>query len=203
MRRRNAYLRRDDDAAAARVGALDDAPAARDGPRGGRGRATRSRGSTCARCSPRIRPSRTRRTLLGLQARVADLLLARESSSAAERRAIEDALDGEVELLWLTAEVRQDRPTVLDEVSTVLWYLETRLLDASARAHDALVRAFEEEFGARPTRSSRLAVPLRSATGSAAIATAIRSSRPTITLAAARRASHAILGRYRARRSTS
>ena len=48
----------------------------------------------------------TRRTLLGLQARVADMLLAREGAPAADRRAIEEQLDAEVELLWLTAEVR-------------------------------------------------------------------------------------------------
>ncbi|HEU4629761.1 MAG TPA: phosphoenolpyruvate carboxylase [Gemmatimonadaceae bacterium] len=91
----------------------------------------------------------TRRTLLALQARVADLLLARSrADDPPARRAAEEALAAEVELLWLTAEVRQDRPSVRDEVSTVIWYLETRLLDASARAHDALVRAFEAEFGA-------------------------------------------------------
>ena len=58
----------------------------------------------------------TRRTLLALQARVADLLLAAEDAPRAERRRIEDALDAEVELLWITAEVRQDRPSVKDEV---------------------------------------------------------------------------------------
>ena len=88
----------------------------------------------------------TRRTLLGLQARVADMLLEREGAPPADRRAIEEQLDGEVELLWLTDEVRHDRPTVMDEVSTVIWYLETRLLDASERARDTFVRAFEEEF---------------------------------------------------------
>ena len=102
----------------------------------------------------------TRRTLLALQARVADLLLAREGTPIAERRAIEEELDGEVELLWVTAEVRQDRPSVSDEVSTVLWYLETRLLDAEARARDALVRAFEEEFGTT-SDAVRQIVPLR------------------------------------------
>jgi phosphoenolpyruvate carboxylase len=61
---------------------------------------------------------------------------------------VDAAVDAEVELLWLTAEVRDERPGVLDEVGTVLWYLETRLLDAGARARGALVRAFEEEFGA-------------------------------------------------------
>ena len=88
----------------------------------------------------------TRRTLLALQSRVADLLLARAAASVEERLEIEEKLNGEVELLWVTAEVRHDRPSVNDEVSTVLWYLETRFLDACARARDALVRAFEEEF---------------------------------------------------------
>src|SRR5688500_13950426 len=111
----------------------------------------------------------TRRTLLALQARVADLLLSRGSIAEPDVQAIADALEGEVELLWLTAEVRRDRPSVRDEVSTVLWYLETRLLDATARAHDALVRAFDAEFGgAAPGETSltesgalRLAVPVR------------------------------------------
>jgi len=138
----------------------------------------------------------TRRTLLALQARVADLLLRREGVPAAERHALEDELTGEVELLWLTAEVRNDRPSVLDEVSTVLWYLETRLLDASARAHDALLRAFEEEFGATAD-AMRLAVPIRFGTWVGGD----RDGNPYVTaettLAAARRASHVILGRYR------
>ena len=138
----------------------------------------------------------TRRTLLSLQARVAELLLRRERVPAAERRQLEDALTGEVELLWLTAEVRNDRPSVLDEVSTVLWYLETRLLDASARTHDALVRAFEAEFGAA-SDAMRLAVPIRFGSWVGGD----RDGNPYVTaettLAAARRASHVILGRYR------
>ena len=138
----------------------------------------------------------TRRTLLGLQARVAELLLARETNPAAERRTTDDALDAEVELLWLTTEVRNDRPSVKDEVSTVLWYLETRLLDAGARARDALVRAFEEEFGASGD-SLRLAAPLHIGTWVGGD----RDGNPFVTaettLAAARRASHAILGHYR------
>lgn len=138
----------------------------------------------------------TRRTLLGLQARVADLLLRRESSSAAERRAIEDSLEGEVELLWLTPEVRQDRPTVLDEVSTVQWYLETRLLDASARTHDAVVRAYEEEFG-HCDETLRLTVPIRFGSWVGGDRDGNPFVTPDTTLAAARRASHVILGRYR------
>ena len=138
----------------------------------------------------------TRRTLLGLQARVADLLLKREGVPAAERRAIDDALEGEVELLWLTPEVRQDRPTVLDEVSTVQWYLETRLLDASAGTHDALVRAFESEFS-READELRLTVPIRFGSWVGGDRDGNPFVTPETTLAAARRASHVILGRYR------
>jgi phosphoenolpyruvate carboxylase len=138
----------------------------------------------------------TRRTLLALQARVADLLLAREQATVSERRAIEEQLDGEVELLWTTAEVRQDRPTVKDEVSTVLWYLETRLIDASAAARDALVRAFEDEF------SSALppvvgATPIRLGNWVGGDRDGNPFVTPDVTIATARRACHAILGRYR------
>ena len=138
----------------------------------------------------------TRRTLLALQARVADLLLARERTPGVGRPPIEEALDGEVELLWLTAEVRQDRPSVLDEVSTGLWYLETRLLDASARARDALVRAFEEEFAATG-EALRTPVPLRFGSWMGGDRDGNPFVTPETTLAAARRASHVILGRYR------
>jgi phosphoenolpyruvate carboxylase len=137
----------------------------------------------------------TRRTLLGLQARVADLLLAREETPLAERRVIEEELDGEVELLWITAEVRQDRPSVKDEVSTVLWYLETRLLDAGARARDALIRAFEEEYATTSDAVQQL-VPLRIGNWVGGDRDGNPFVTPDVTIAAARRASYAILGRY-------
>ena len=137
----------------------------------------------------------TRSTLLGLQARVADDLLARESAPADEVRLIEQALEGEVELLWLTSEVRQDRPSVLDEVSSALWYLETRLLDAGAHMQSAVALAFEEEFS-RTADFFRLAVPLRFGTWVGGDRDGNPYVTPEITVATARRASHVILGRY-------
>ena len=137
----------------------------------------------------------TRRTLLGLQARVADGLLAREAAPADEVRLIEQSLEGEVELLWLTSEVRQDRPTVMDEVSSALWYLETRLLEAGAYMHTTLALAFEEEF-ARSADSFRLAVPLRFGTWVGGDRDGNPYVTPETTIATARRASHVILGRY-------
>jgi phosphoenolpyruvate carboxylase len=137
----------------------------------------------------------TRRTLLGLQARVADRLLARETAPADEVRLIEQSLEGEVELLWLTSEVRQDRPTVLDEVSSALWYLETRLLEAGAYMHATLSLAFEEEFS-RLADSFRLSVPLRFGTWVGGDRDGNPYVTPETTIATARRASHVILGRY-------
>jgi phosphoenolpyruvate carboxylase len=137
----------------------------------------------------------TRSTLLGLQARVADGLLLRETAPADEVRLIEQELEGEVELLWLTSEVRQDRPSVLDEVSSALWYLETRLLDAGEHMQSALAVAFEEEFS-RSGDSFRLAVPLRLGTWVGGDRDGNPYVTPEITVATARRASHVILGRY-------
>ena len=137
----------------------------------------------------------TRSTLLALQARVADALLARETAPLDEVRLLEQSLEGEVELLWLTAEVRQDRPSVLDEVSTALWYLETRLLQAGSRVHSTLALAFEEEFG-RSADTFRLAVPLRWGTWVGGDRDGNPYVTPEITLATARRASYVILGRY-------
>jgi phosphoenolpyruvate carboxylase len=137
----------------------------------------------------------TRSTLLGLQARVAGDLLLREAAAADEVRSIEQELEGEVELLWLTSEVRQDRPSVLDEVSSALWYLETRLLDAGERMQSALSAAFEEEFS-RSADSFRLAVPLRFGTWVGGDRDGNPYVTPEITVATARRASHVILGRY-------
>jgi phosphoenolpyruvate carboxylase len=137
----------------------------------------------------------TRRTLLGLQARVADLLLEREHVFSSQREAIDESLEAEIELLWLTAEVRHDRPTVGDEVSTVLWYMETRLLDASAHAYGALIRAFENEFGVKRD-DLRTGSTIRLGTWVGGDRDGNPYVTPATTIAAARRASYVILGRY-------
>ena len=141
----------------------------------------------------------TRRTLLGLQARVAELLLRREGAPATECAGIDDNLEAEVELLWLTSEVRQDRPTVKDEVSTVIWYLETRLVDAAEAARLALIRAYQETYGEDAAESVRSAVPLSMGNWVGGDRDGNPFVTPDITVATARRASHAILGRYEAR----
>jgi phosphoenolpyruvate carboxylase len=134
----------------------------------------------------------TRRTVLELQARVADALLARENASDAERIRFEEAITSEIELLWLTSEVRRDRPSVLDEVSTVVWYLEDRLVEAASHVSDVFRRAFEETFG------EKLGVTFRMPPGSwvGGDRDGNPNVTPEVTLAAARRTGLAVLEHY-------
>ncbi|MEO6599254.1 MAG: phosphoenolpyruvate carboxylase [Polyangiaceae bacterium] len=134
----------------------------------------------------------TRRTLLQLQARLADALLKRENSSSQERIRIEHSMEAEIELLWLTDEVRRDRPSVLDEVSSVIWYLEDRLLDASVQVSESAERAFQLAFG------EPLGFSLRMPMGSwvAGDRDGNPFVTPEVTMAAARRTAHALLGLY-------
>jgi phosphoenolpyruvate carboxylase len=143
----------------------------------------------------------TRHTSLTLLARVADALLAREGADVRRRADLEDAVRGEVELLWLTAEVRQDRPTVRDEISTVLWYLEHRLLDVVARASIDAEQAFHEVYGAPlgQVRPGARAVPVRPGTWVGGDRDGNPFVTPDVTIAAARRAAFATVGFCRER----
>src|SRR5437870_122717 len=83
-----------------------------------------------------------RRTILDLQARLAEGLLARDGAPEPQRRALEGRLEGEVELLWLTEEVRRDRPSVVDEVANARGYLEDRrIADEPLRMKVSFMRA--------------------------------------------------------------
>lgn len=134
----------------------------------------------------------TRRTLLQLQARLADALLKREHSSPEERLRIEHGMEAEIELLWLTDEVRRDRPSVLDEVSSVIWYLEDRLLEAAVQVSESAERAFQLAFNEPLGFSLRL--PLGSWVAGDRDGNPFVT--PEITMAAARRTAHALLGLY-------
>jgi len=135
-----------------------------------------------------------RRTILDLQARLAEGLLTRDGAPEPQRRAIDRHLEGEVELLWLTEEIRRDRPSVMDEVSNALWYLEDRLLEAASRVRERLVEAFEDEFGRGLGVAPVTPLTLGSWVGGD------RDGNPfvtaEITLAAARRARRAVLDHY-------
>lgn len=137
----------------------------------------------------------TRKTLLALQARIADALLAREHAAPDERKQHEVAIEADVELLWLTAEVVRQRPSVRHEVSTVLWYLEDRLIEAGAMLDDVVERSFASVFG--EPLGVRPRVPFGSWVGGD------RDGNPFVTpaetLSATRRAASALVGHYRRR----
>ncbi len=153
-------------------------------------------------CSIDVRPvltahptEATRRTVLLLQSRVADALLARDHAGSDEdRRRAETALDCEIELLWLTSEVRTDRVSVLDEVSNVVWYLTDRLTEATSRVAESLDDAFLSCYAeplARP-----LAMQVGSWVGGDRDGNPFVT--PEITLSAARRGARAVLIGYEA-----
>lgn len=88
----------------------------------------------------------TRRTILSQQERIADSLLARDHMGHGARSELNQKLEAEIELLWLTSELRRDRPKVMDEVSTVQWYLEDRLITAYARISERLEKVYRKHF---------------------------------------------------------
>jgi phosphoenolpyruvate carboxylase len=135
----------------------------------------------------------TRRTLLFLQSRLSEALIGRELAAPSDRRNIEAVIETDIELLWLTDEVRRDRPSVLDEVSSAIYYLEDRLVGATKSVRLSATRAFREAFG------RDLGVPLKISLGSW-----VGGDRdgnpyvtPEITLATLRRTAHALLALYR------
>jgi phosphoenolpyruvate carboxylase len=136
----------------------------------------------------------TRRTLLSLAARLSELLLRRESASPTVRMRIEDSIEADIELLWLTDEVRRDRLNVLDEVSSAIYYLEDRLLDAAASVDAAAERGFREVFGRELGVTPRLT--LGSWVGGDRDGPFVT---PEIAIAAMRRTSHALLAFYHRR----
>lgn len=137
----------------------------------------------------------TRRTVLNLQARLADALLRRDDCSTGEASKLEERMEGDIELLWLTDEVRKNRPSVMDEVSTVIWYLEDRLLDATNHVHEECANSFREVFG----EELNVDVPLTLGSWVAGDRDGNPFVTPDMTIAAARRHSHALLGHYQKR----
>ncbi len=137
----------------------------------------------------------TRRTVLNLQGRLADALLDRDTATKVERERLEERMESDIELLWLTDEVRKNRISVMDEVSTVIWYLEDRLLDATNHVHESVATAFRETFG----EELGVEVPLTLGSWVAGDRDGNPFVTPELTIAAARRHSHALLGHYEKR----
>jgi len=138
----------------------------------------------------------TRRTVLELLARVADALLARDAANTeVDRARIEERLRTEIEVLWLTSQVRHDRPSVLDEVSTVLWYLQDRLVGAAVDVAEAVTIALRQRLG---VELGELPTPVVPGTWVGGDRDGNPFVTPEVTLAAARRGGHRMLQSYEA-----
>ena len=137
----------------------------------------------------------TRRTVLDLQARLSEALHARDRADTAERHRIDAQVEADVELLWLTAEVRRDRLSVLDEVSNVVWYLQDRLLHGIEALNEDVAHAFETAFG-EPLAA---AVKVRPGSWVAGDRDGNPFVTPEITLTAARRSARAQVEHHRRR----
>ena len=98
-----------------------------------------------------------------------------------ERQALVDGLRNEIELLWLTGELRLAKPTVPQEVFWGLHFFNETLFEAVPDLLDKVERALAQYYPGRALRGARRSSS--SAPGSAATGTAIRSS-PTTSPAA-------------------
>ncbi len=90
-----------------------------------------------------------RRSVLAKLYRMARILEERDRCTQTPREAelARIGLREELTALWQTDEVRHDRPTVGDEVKTVLWYLEEVLRDLLPTVSSALAHSFEQTWG--------------------------------------------------------
>lgn len=89
-----------------------------------------------------------RRSLLNKHRRVADILseLDRNDLTEVERKLAEGCLEGEIESIWLTDEVRSFQPTVLDEVANTLYYFDAVLFDAVPAFQESLRRSLAQRY---------------------------------------------------------
>lgn len=70
--------------------------------------------------------------------------------TAAERARRIDALRDEIDLLWMTGELRLERPTVAHEVAWGIHFFDDTLFDAVGTVHDALASAAAAAFPHAP-----------------------------------------------------
>jgi phosphoenolpyruvate carboxylase len=102
-----------------------------------------------------------RRTLLEKHRRIAELLSAFDDPNLSARQGeeLQNRLAAEIESIWQTDEVRQQQPTVIDEVNNGLYYFDATLFEVVPTMLQELERQLERNFpgvklcdGASPLR---------------------------------------------------
>ncbi|MFL6556902.1 MAG: phosphoenolpyruvate carboxylase, partial [Bacillus sp. (in: firmicutes)] len=90
----------------------------------------------------------TKRSILEIQKRIADNLKSLDHPllTSRERNKLEESLFNEVSILWQTDELRQNKPTVLDEVRNGLYYFDQTLFDVLPEIHQEVAIELEKNF---------------------------------------------------------
>jgi phosphoenolpyruvate carboxylase len=90
----------------------------------------------------------TKRSVLELQKRIADILknLDNPLLSKKERQKCQDSLFNEIMALWQTDELRDRKPTVIDEVRNGLYYFDQTLFDVLPEIHQEVEDSLEEHY---------------------------------------------------------
>lgn len=90
----------------------------------------------------------TKRSILEIQKRIADILKSLDNPilSKREREKIEESLFNEVSVLWQTDELRDRKPTVIDEVRNGLYYFDQTLFDVLPEIHQEVETSLKAHY---------------------------------------------------------
>lgn len=90
----------------------------------------------------------TRRSVLEIHKRIAGLLhsLDQPIHTERERAELEDRLFNEVVILWQTDELRDRKPTVMDEVANGLYYFDETLFEVLPQIHQELELCLSKNY---------------------------------------------------------
>ncbi|WP_143525703.1 phosphoenolpyruvate carboxylase [Salimicrobium flavidum] len=90
----------------------------------------------------------TKRTVLEIQKRIATILKELDEGSLTKREKEElmDSMQNEVTVLWQTQELRERKPTVMDEVRNGLYYFDHTLFDVLPDIHQELEHQLQEKY---------------------------------------------------------
>ncbi|MEH7096266.1 phosphoenolpyruvate carboxylase [Neobacillus vireti] len=90
----------------------------------------------------------TKRSILEIQQRIAAILknLDHPLLTDREQKKLEDSLFNEVAILWQTDELRDHKPTVLDEVRNGLYYFDQTLFEVLPEIHQEVADCLEKYY---------------------------------------------------------
>ena len=144
-------------------------------------------------------PSEARRRTLLQHLEHAATLIARLDGlpPGPTREAALDELRNRVTLIWQTAETRADRPTVLDEVRNVLYFMTGNVYDVVPTVQRFIEHAVETSYGESVAKPGDLPPVLRFGTWVGGDRDGNLAVTPDVTRAAARMSRSAVLQRYR------